>query len=360
MTKKYRAVGSVIAAVAALCSVACGGSDANGNPDSEGPVDTGDKPGNEFADLPCDIHTDFAGDDICIQPPPEDKGFQLHYGPSSYDDPDEIAKYTLDPGGETNVYVPAVSGNATDVYFYKRQYRMRRGSHHLIVMEAGGAGGPLGTGRRLGGSQNPIKDNPEGEMPPENEGIGMPLAANTALSLNLHHYNGTEGTTLKEAWVNFWYVDPATVTKQANEMFLMSLGETIPPNAHVTVTGERPVTADGRILTTYGHRHSNNIRFTAYRERGDEKVMIYDDYNWEEPAVLEYNTVTTNAAPNPESHATGGYTGILDLKAGDKLTWECEIVNKSGDTIIFNQNEAITSEMCILVGDTVDVAISTF
>jgi hypothetical protein len=188
----------------------------------------------------------------------------------------------------------------------------------------------------------------------------MPLTANAALNLNLHHYNGTEEPILKEAWANFWYVDASTVEKEAKEMFLLAPGPTIEPNAHVTVTGERAVNADGRILTSYGHRHSNNIRFSAYRTRGDEKILFYEDYDWEEPAVLEFNTLTENHAPKPESLTEGGFSGVLDVKAGDKISWECEIINKSGGTIIFNQNEAITSEMCILIGDTIDVAISPF
>lgn len=341
---------------AAFGTFAC--SSSGGTPEET--EDPGGTTKDPYATAPCEIDSGYPGDEICIGAPPADKGFQLHWGPKDYDDTDEVAEYLLDPGAETNIFVNAVSGNEMDVYFYKRQYRMRQGSHHLIVSDLGTSSGIPGMGRRLGGSQNPIKDNPTGDTPPENEGVGMPLSAHAELNLNLHHYNGTEETILREAWVNFWYVDPDTVTKEANEMFLMATHGNIPANAHVTVTGERTVNADGRILTTYGHRHSNNVRFTAYRHRGDEKLLIYEDFDWEEPAVLEYNSLTANPAPNKEAGAEGGYSGILDVKAGDKLSWECEIQNKSGEEIIFNQNEAITSEMCILVGDTIDVKVSPF
>jgi hypothetical protein len=303
----------------------------------------------------------WKGDQYCILPPPADQGFQLHVGPADYDDPAEIAKYTLPPGGENNKFIPVTSGNKTDVFYYKRQYRMRPGSHHLIVYDsAGGSGGVIGTGRRLGGTQNQVKDNPTGPMPPENEGIGMPLKANAQLRLDIHHYNGTDEPILREAWINFWYVPTASVKQEAKEMFLMAQGPTIAPNQRVVVKGERSVPTDGRVLTTYGHRHSNNVRFSAWRTRGADKMQIYEDYDWKEPKVLEYNTLTTNPAPNAAALAGGGYSGILDLKAGDKISWECEIVNKSGATIIFNQNEAVTSEMCILIGDTIGVTISPF
>jgi hypothetical protein len=363
MTIRNRVVACGFILAAALGSAACGSSDGGPEVNSDTPGAGGStSKSNPWDSLgSCNIHSDFPGDEICIPAPPEAEGFQLHYGPTDYDDLDEVALYTLLPGQETNIFVPAVSGNASDIYFYKRQYRMRHGSHHLIVTETGGTStGIAGTGRRLGGSQNVIKDNPAGETPPENEGIGMPLKANATLNLNLHHFNNTEEPILKEAWANFWYVDPSTVQKEAKEMFLLAAGETIPANAHVTVTGERVVNADGRILTTYGHRHSNNIRFTAYRHRGDEKILFYEDFDWEEPAVLEYNTLTKNLSPDKEKLAEGGYSGVLDVKAGDRISWECEIINVSGDTIIFNKNEAITSEMCILIGDTIDVAISPF
>ena len=105
---------------------------------------------------------------------------------------------------------------------------MRRGSHHLIV-SAGGTGSILGAGRRLGGSQNVVKDNPTGELPPENVGIGMPLAARSPITMNLHHFNSTQDPLLKEAWVNFWYVDAEQVTQEAREIFLWAQGTTSRP-----------------------------------------------------------------------------------------------------------------------------------
>jgi hypothetical protein len=300
----------------------------------------------------CGLNTGWAGDEFCILPPPPDQGFQIHYGPVDYDDQAEIEKYLIQPNMDTNIFVPATSGNESDVYFYKRQYRMRRGSHHLIV-SGGGAGSILGTGRRLGGSQNVVKDNPIGEMPPENVGIGMPLAALSPLSLNLHHFNPTNEPLLREAWVNFWYVDAASVTQEAREIFLWAQGTAVAPNSTANVKGKKAISADGRILTLYGHRHSNNVRFHAYRVRDGVRELVYDDYDWAEPAVFEYNSITTNKPPNPEAKTAGAISGKLDLKIGDVLEWECDIVNTHSVEITFGENEGGTSEMCILVGDAI-------
>jgi hypothetical protein len=334
-----------------LASLGCGSDDAG-----PGTTQTPDPGPNTKG---CGINSGWAGDEFCILPPPEDQGFQVHYGPSDYADEAEVTKYLIAPGVDTVIFEPATAGNAQDVYFYKREYRMRRGSHHLIV-SSGGAGSILGAGRRLGGSQNVIKDNPTGKLPPENVGIGMPLAAHSALTLNLHHFNPTEEPLLREAWINFWYVDASSVTQEAKEMFLWAQGGAIAPGARATVKGRKVIDTDGRVLTMYGHRHSNNVRFSAYRVRGDNRELVYDDYNWEEPAVFEFNSLTTNPGPNPTAKSAGGYSGILDLKVGDALEWECDVVNNHNVEITFGENEAATSEMCILVGDAIGPALTGF
>jgi hypothetical protein len=301
----------------------------------------------------------WQGDQYCILPPPPDQGFQLHVGPKDYDDPAEIAKYTLKPGGENNQFIPVTSGNTTDVFYYKRQYRMRPGSHHLIVTEGGGTN-PFAGGRRLGGSQNVARDNPEGTPPPENQGIGIPLKANDPLTLNLHHFNGTEEPLLEEAWVNFWYVDKASVTQQANELYLFAPGTSVPPNGKATFSGRKSITQAGRILSMYGHRHAAAVRFSAYRTRGGQRTLVYQDFNWEEPAVFEFNSTTRNPVPDPSTKIAAAFSGDLDLTPGDVLEWECEVHNTQATTITYGANEALDSEMCILIGDVIGPALIGF
>jgi hypothetical protein len=171
--------------------------------------------------------------------------------------------------------------------------------------------------------------------------------------MNLHHYNATTGPLLREAWVNFWYVDAATVTQEAREMFLWAQGGTVQPGQTAVVRGTKAIDTDGRVLTMYGHRHSNNVRFSVWRVRNGESMLVYEDYNWEEPAVFEFNSLTQNPPPDPVGRVGGAYSGILDLKVGDSLEWECEVVNTHDFAISFGENEAVNSEMCILVGDAV-------
>jgi hypothetical protein len=298
----------------------------------------------------CGLHTSWQGDEYCINPPAADKGFQMHIGPSNYDNPE--SQYILQPGGEVTETWPATSGNAQDVYFYWRQYRMRPGSHHLIIT----AGSALGAGRRLGGSSNLAKDNPEGGViAPENEGIGMQLSAKTAISNSLHYFNFTDKPIIKEVWVNFWYRDKADVTQPTIEVFSM-LGMGIAPGQHIIKHGSCPITQAGRMLTTYGHVHSHDKRFSVWRTRGGQKTLVHEAYNWEDPNVSEFSSTVMNPTLDPADKKDGGFSGVLDLAAGDSVDFECDIVNDTNFTFV-GQNEAMNDEMCIMIGDTVGATV---
>jgi hypothetical protein len=256
-----------------------------------------------------------------------------------------------EPGGELTETFTATTGNTTDVYYYWRQYRMRPGSHHWIITGGGG-----GLGRRLGGSSNSAKDNPEaGVIAPENEGVGMPLAARSTLSNSYHTFNFTDKPIIKEAWVNFWYRDAALVKEPTKEVFSM-LGMGIGPGQHVNAHGTCNITTSGRFLTTYGHVHANNQRFSVWRTRGADKMLIHEAYDWEHPNISEYSTTVTNPPLNPTAKADGGFSGIVDLMPGDKIDFECEIINNT-NSVFVGLNEAEDDEMCILIGDTVGASI---
>lgn len=299
---------------------------------------------------PCDLQTKWAGDEYCIKPPPADKGFQIHIGPSDYESPDP--KYLLEPGTETNENFPTTSGNQAEIYYYVRQYRMRPGSHHLILTAGSGGFG----GRRLGGSQNLARDNPEnGIIAPEDQGVGIKLGANTPLTVNLHYFNFSDKPMLKQAWVNVWYRDANDVTMPANEMYSFA-PINVPAGKHIVLRGTCPITQAGRILSHYGHRHANNLRFSTWRERGGKQELIYEDFDWHEPLTLQYSSTVMNRPADTANKIAGGWSGMLDLAAGDNIIFECEIVNNTGHTFR-GANEAEDDEMCILIGDTVQTSV---
>jgi hypothetical protein len=305
--------------------------------------------GKKLAMDECGLHTQYKGDEYCILPPPADKGFQLHIGPSDYNNP--APEYVMQPGEENVVDMSAVSGNDKDVYYFLRQYRMRPGSHHVIISV---------NGRRIGGIQNLARDEPtNGMIAPEDEDVGLPLKAHTPLNVNMHFYNFSDKPIIRELWVNYWYKDDASVKEPSLPVYAITGVTSAVAHSHVVVGSTCTVTGSGRLLDLYGHRHLSNVRFSAWHTSDGKRELILDDYDAEHPAVLDFNSLTTNPAPNPMSKTLGGHSGILNLKQGDTLDFDCEIVNKT-DKNFFGANEAQDDEMCIMIGNSVGAQVSGF
>jgi hypothetical protein len=330
-----------------------GAQDAEPAADAEGGEDV--PPGGiPYAFDECDIDTGYAGDEYCILPPPPDKGFQLRVGPDDYDNPDP--RYILQPGEESTDDFAVTSANGEDIFFYFRQYRMRPGAHHMIISESGSNAFGIGGGRRIG-TANLSADSPEhGIVAPENESVGVPLSANSPLNVSLHSINVTDEPILREIWVNFWYQDPDKVTEPAEQLFKVGSATFAIQPREDTVLGPYScdISGEGRMLWFYGHRHANNVRFSAWRVRGDERLLFYEGYNWEEVLLLEYSSLVQNPAPDPANHIEGGHSGILDLRDGDRLEWECHVINQQ-DSVLRFTNETYLGEMCIMDGEMVGV-----
>lgn len=294
----------------------------------------------------CGLNTGYAGDEYCILPPPPDKGFQLHLGPSDYKNPDP--KYIMNPGDEKTDDFRVVSGNDKKVYFYYRQFRMRPGSHHNIISLT--TGGGFGMGQRIGTSNSLAADSPKGGViAPENTDVGIPIDPNVPINVSLHSNNFGTKPALREIWVNFWYKDPSEVKEVVEQLF--QTGDTLfaiqPGEDRVLGPYRCTINGNGRMLWFYGHRHANNERFSAWRVRGSQRELFYEGFNWEDPLVLEYSSTVTNRAPDRAKRIEGGWTGLLDIKAGDVLEWECHVINKTDGTLRFT-NETYTGEMCIM------------
>ena len=78
-------------------------------------------------------YSGFDGDDRCILPPDPEDGIQLHVGPTDYTDQAQIDEFTLQPGEERTECYYLNNPSAQAINFFKQAYRMRRGSHHLIM-----------------------------------------------------------------------------------------------------------------------------------------------------------------------------------------------------------------------------------
>jgi hypothetical protein len=54
-----------------------------------------------------------------------------------------------------------------------------------------------------------------------------------------------------------------------------------------------------------------------------------------------------NPEPDRARGIEGGHSGVLDLRPGDALEWECHVINKTDGVLRFT-NENFAGEMCIL------------
>jgi hypothetical protein len=303
----------------------------------------------------CGLDTGWPGDEYCILPPPPDQGFQVHIGPEDYDNVDP--RYILAGNDEITNNFSDTSPNTEQKYFYFRKYRMRPGSHHMIATEtgSGGGGGITDIGGRRIGTANLSQDSPAGgKISPENKGVGMSIGPRANINVSLHSINVTPEPILREVWINFYYRPTEEVTEPAISLF--KSGDptfSVAPGAdQILGPYSCDIQGSGRLLWFYGHRHANNVRFSAWRVRGAQRDLFYEGLHWEETLLLDYSSDVKNPVPDRATGREGGWSGVLDLKPGDKLEWECHVINKQATPLRFS-NETYLGEMCIMDGETV-------
>lgn len=335
---------AALLALALIILPACSGSDSKGG--SQGQT-------------ACDLHTQYAGDANCILPPTSAEGFQIHVGPTNYDDPNDVGQFLLDPGKETVECWNLVAPNDHDMYNQKRQYRMRPNSHHLILKEGDGTTGwgqcPNALQTAWGGSQGQSTDIGYGDIAPEDADFASHIPAHRPTSVELHFYNTGDKPILREAWVNFYEADPNRAWKQLGGIALIGAnGLVVAPQTTKDLTWSVPNTVQGRrIVNVVGHVHSHTQRFTATRVTpSGARTPLYELDDWEEPHGLRFNTIAQNPPLGTAGATETGVSGLQYLDAGDSIEFTCHVVNTLDTTLVF-ANEALTAEMCILFGSTV-------
>jgi hypothetical protein len=284
--------------------------------------------------------TEFDGDEACMEAPPPELGFQIHIGPNDHDNPDEVSVFLMQPGGESSECYMKATPNDGDIFYNMWELSGRPGTHHIINTL-------LGTPRTegWGGCEQFVGG---GDV------IGsMGGASRTHMPLHdMHYFNTTDGPILREFWMNVWYIDAAEVTETPGRiMGLGGIGWNIPAGTHDTYRYASPPTAtDGRIIQLLGHTHAHGIRETAWIQTGTEMTKVFEQYDYLEPQIFNFNTVEQN--PSFSTTAPGAHSGMLQVPAGSSLVWECEILNDSSVSLTY-VNAVDTGEMCNIWGATV-------
>jgi hypothetical protein len=320
-----------------------------------------------------DLHTNFPDDHACIAAPPPELGFQIHVGPSNYDDPAEIAKFVIKPGEEKTECYTLRTTNEQELVYQTNALSGRAGTHHIIntlwsgdmptgtFVEGCGSGidpfdanAPTQIGSIPGASKAYMERR---SVAPEFADVGRKLPAKSLVTSDMHYYNFTDKDILREYWVNLYYAPKEQEIKRMSQDIAAFGGlgwnaNPIAPGTDMVYKYECPITGNGWIINLLGHYHLHGKRFGVsikHKSTGmSEKV--FEMYDPQDPAVFDYNSVAMNPAFSDLS--PGATSGMLPVSDGDILQWECHIINDS-DVALKYTNEVKTGEMCNTWGFTV-------
>jgi hypothetical protein len=313
------------------------------------------------------LDTGYMGDDQCLPAPAEGEGFQIHVGPPSYDP--APAEWLVVPSQEDSMCVDFVTPNTEEVYYQTFVLAGRPGTHHIIntmyVSTTQVAPGQYRACMDGGtGTNGSIVDNlpgaskaymPRSKVAPENMHIGRKAPAMAPSQADMHYFNFMEsGDLLREFWMNIYIVSADQITEESQQIRAMGglkwLAAPIPMQpTEQLFKYEVMIEGDGRILSLLGHYHSHGKRFTTHiRRAGGEREKVFEMYDYNDPAEFGYNSIANN--PEFSDKSAGAIDGMLEIKAGDVLEWECSILNDDQPGGLYYTNEVKTGEMCNLWG----------
>jgi hypothetical protein len=320
----------------------------------------------------CDLHTNFADDHACIPAPKPGDGIQIHVGPSNYDDPAEVAKFVMHPGEESSECFTLRTPNTEKIIYQTYMISGRAGTHHMINTiyqgdiptgsfgNCGGfestsmdqtAMGPMAVGSLPGASKAFM---PRGKVAPEYADVGRVLEPNALVQGDMHYFNFTDKDILREVWMNLYFAPKEQqITRYSDQIRgFGGLGWSfapIEPGTDMVYKYECPIAGNGNIMSLLGHYHAHGKRFTASLKRKSTGMIekVFEMFDYLDPATFEYNSITSNPMFAPNTSAAT--SGILEVKDGDILQWECHIINDSDVALAFT-NEVKTGEMCNIWG----------
>jgi len=318
----------------------------------------------------CAVDTGYPGDELALCGPDQGDGFLFHYGPSDYDDPDEVAKYLLEGGGEDENCVYLRTPNEETVFANTFHGRMRPGSHHLIVTiteesddivfntpVSCSQSGAI-TDRWLVGSQDPQIDvsvtgsEVSGPLPGDPEfGGAIRIPPSSILRVDMHYLNPTDNEILREAWIWLERVPEDEVEVEVDLISWLQGSIDVPPQSTgVTTSIARcNVPTDRNLALVTGHFHENGTRFTVWHEpQGQEPVKIYETFDWENPGNGVFNDRQDNPPMGDVGARWGARSGYMELKAGDHVNFQCEFDNPTDETVALGDTGK--DQMCNVFG----------
>jgi hypothetical protein len=331
----------------ATATVGCSSSPPNGA--SNGKADSGGPVPGYYAETATDLAAPAAGAGIQIVTP-------------DYSANDANAKNLIvQPGQEIFLcyYVTLPNKTAIDVGGFQ-SWMSPGSSHHFIAYQEGGTGLFAGTPQtsgtitscNFGGGTWMYATSTPGEvvgmsMP---KGVGLPLAAQTQVMLNMHFINPTNGVLYPKVKLNILYA--TDVQQKAAAMVSFNTQIDVPPATASgpgtqTVTGTCTAPAGSKFFTmsTHTHKHATAavINFVS---GGTSKEIVHTG---------ETQTYPADQAPGSgtdwEHPGVGAWTGpdYLSVQQGDSFTYSCTYAN-TGTSAVTVGETAASNEMCMAIG----------
>ncbi len=261
-------------------------------------------------------------------PAPPPRGVQLHLRP-----------FAIAPRSEREIFSTIRLGAAEDLMVNKIEVVQPEGSHHFIIYRATDENPPppgirdldptdplqaLGifNKRFIVGSHS---TKAVFEFP---EGIAIPMPADAVYELNSHFVNTSgESTLIGEVYVNLHTIPADSVKTVTKPIFVSNFGIRVPPGQTVSTGNDWTLQRDVNVIMLSSHMHRHGRRFDIFL--GDER--IYRSEEWDEPVTLVFNPA-------------------LEVKAGERVRFECTHENDDKDFTIRFGFTAETDEMCIMLG----------
>jgi hypothetical protein len=373
-----------IACATLLCAACSPEDNTHPNEDAGITTDASHPPG-------CPTNSGFAGDELCIDVPDPPEGIQLHFGPSDYDNLDEVTRFVVHMDESVTDCFFLKAPNNVDMPVGEIHIRMRPDPGSTLILYANVPDhadglGPCPSGAApqfwVGSRSERFDFPPPGSPIPEDAGIAKQLPARSQLAIQVHFENAEPDPILREAWLNLLWHDADTVTDGFGTMFLIGgIFSNIAPGTRALVRGSSAASQDSRIVLMAGHFHTHTRRLTVWKAVGNEvgdagqsqlsdagatpdaaivpfqppdwgtgtRTQLLEAYDWADPGTRWFDSVNQNPVPNPDTKQGGAVSGPVQLNQGDRIEWECEVVNDLSTPITFS-NELRTGEMCIVSG----------
>ena len=248
---------------------------------------------------------------------------------------------TVQPGEENTQCIVVPLGNAQAVHVNQIHDVLSDGSHHMIVYQSNDTT-PQATpfdcqpfvdtldpskGQTLIVTQ---KKDDLLQLPP---GVGVTLAANQMVRIELHYINPTPTPLQVTATTNLITMDDADYKDEMGFLFIGDPDISIPPNSSTTLG---PIFfslpsdyANVNFFAITGHEHKlgTDVKVSLASSASDPGTPVYDvpDWLWSEP--------TTVQADPP-----------FQVPSGGGFTFTCDWTNTGDTTVSFG--ESANNEMC--------------